>query len=312
MRKPLKGEAPTAATVRASVCQKSFGITNMNSIAIADRSINESAVAVLHNGIPVVTSELLANLYGTDTENIKKNFTRNKCRFVEGKHYFKLEGDALKGFKNKVTNSPLVKVASTARHLALWTERGAARHAKMLETDRAWDVFEKLEDFYFSQRGEVEPVRKVRQSTATQLIPLRQTAERLITTGIGKIYPDIWKLVHERFDVEHIHQLQPTQIKEAVAYLDGLEGEFIGKQSALPVPTFDFEMYVHNANVACIHMEKVYEAWIDELRPSLKAMESPLAVRLNDRIMDATAIIGGIRRALEKASGLKGLQYREH
>ncbi|EPW0481128.1 ORF6N domain-containing protein, partial [Escherichia coli] len=34
----------------------------------------------------------------------------------------------------------------------LWTERGAARHAKMLETDRAWEVFEKLEDCYFSQK----------------------------------------------------------------------------------------------------------------------------------------------------------------
>lgn len=202
----------------------------MNSIAIADRSINESTVAVLHNGVPVVTSELLANLYGTDTENIKKNFTRNKCRFVEGKHYFKLEGDALKGFKNKVTNSPLVKVASTARHLALWTERGAARHAKMLETDRAWDVFERLEDFYFSQRGEVEPVRKAKQSTAKQLTPLRQTVERLIATGMGNIYGDIWKLVHKRYEIDTINQLQPTQISEAISYLDGLEGEFIGKE----------------------------------------------------------------------------------
>ncbi|EES4398579.1 phage antirepressor Ant [Escherichia coli] len=38
-----------------------------------------------------------------------------------------------------------------ARSLILWTERGAARHAKMLETDQAWEVFEKLEDCYFSQ-----------------------------------------------------------------------------------------------------------------------------------------------------------------
>ncbi|EJY7180079.1 ORF6N domain-containing protein, partial [Salmonella enterica] len=27
-----------------------------------------------------------------------------------------------------------------------------ARHAKMLETDQAWEVFEKLEDCYFSQK----------------------------------------------------------------------------------------------------------------------------------------------------------------
>lgn len=67
--------------------------------------------------------------------------------------------------------------------------------------------------------GNVEVKPKVRQCTATQLTPLRQTAERLITTGLGKIYPDIWKLVHQRFDVEHIHQLQPEQVGEAIEYL---------------------------------------------------------------------------------------------
>ncbi len=35
------------------------------------------------------------------------------------------------------------------RTLYLWTRRGAMRHAKMLNTDKAWDVFEMLEDSYF-------------------------------------------------------------------------------------------------------------------------------------------------------------------
>ncbi|MGS5102905.1 KilA-N domain-containing protein, partial [Escherichia coli] len=77
--------------------------------------------------------------------------------------------------------------------------------------------------------GNVEVKPKVRQCTATQLTPLRQTAERLITTGLGKIYPDIWKLVHQRFDVEHIHQLQPEQVGEAIEYLNVLEGEYLGR-----------------------------------------------------------------------------------
>ncbi|WP_232625540.1 ORF6N domain-containing protein [Pectobacterium parmentieri] len=200
----------------------------MSIIATTDVAIKQGMPVMIHSGVPVATSEQLSRFYDTDVNNIKKNYSRNASRFLDGKHYFLITGSKLKELKNSVTFGHLVD--KRAPKLTLWTERGAARHAKMLETDRAWDVFEKLEDFYFSQRGEVEAVRKVRQSTATQLIPLRQTAERLITTGIGKIYPDIWKLVHERFDVEHIHQLQPAQIKEAVAYLDGLEGEFIGKE----------------------------------------------------------------------------------
>ena len=109
-----------------------------------------------HNQIPVITTELLAQLYGTETNNIKVNYTRNAERFVCGKHYFKLEGAELREFKNKVTQSNLV--APRTKHLILWTERGAARHAKMLETDQAWDVFEKLEDCYFRQKDPSAPV----------------------------------------------------------------------------------------------------------------------------------------------------------
>ncbi|EAU9419138.1 ORF6N domain-containing protein [Salmonella enterica] len=124
-----------------------------NSIAVESLSI------ISHGSIPVVTTELLANLYGTDTDNIKKNFGRNIERFTEGKHYFKLTGEELRSFKYKVTDCPFVNIARNVRHLMLWTERGAARHAKMLETDQAWEVFEKLEDCYFSQKQPV-PARQ--------------------------------------------------------------------------------------------------------------------------------------------------------
>lgn len=70
-----------------------------------------------------------------------------------------------------------------------------------------------------------------RQSTAAQLTPLRQKVEQLIATGVGNIYGDIWKLVHNRFEVKTINQLRPEQIGEAVQYLDAIEGEYIAKNS---------------------------------------------------------------------------------
>ncbi|EOI6456164.1 phage antirepressor N-terminal domain-containing protein [Yersinia enterocolitica] len=101
---------------------------------------------------------------------------------------------------------------------------------------------------YWTKGEVVNPRKKSRQSSATQLTPLRQTAERLIATGLGKIYPDIWKLVHNKFDIEHIHQLQPVQIGEAVEYLTALEGEYLaraGKQMSLPIsyPMSYYEKY---------------------------------------------------------------------
>ncbi|EAP4500963.1 hypothetical protein GSO32_004940 [Salmonella enterica] len=107
---------------------------------------------ILHSGIPVITSGLLAQLYDTDAKNIQNNYARNAARFVSGKHFFKIEGEELRDMKHRPSLSGSVKIARNVRSLILWTERGAARHAKMLETDQAWEVFERLEDSYFSQR----------------------------------------------------------------------------------------------------------------------------------------------------------------
>ena len=98
-------------------------------------------------GIRVLTSKQLADEYGTTTDRIKQNFSCNRDRFVEGKHYISITGDELKLFKNQVGKNDLV--ASRTSHLYLWTEKGALLHAKSLNTDKAWQVYDYLVDFYF-------------------------------------------------------------------------------------------------------------------------------------------------------------------
>jgi len=121
--------------------------------------------------VAVVTTAQLAGFYGVSQKNIHDNFRNNLDRFVEGKHYFKLAGRELKEFASDLKKladnlQPEIiglQISSKARSLILWTERGAARHAKMLDTDHAWDVFERLEDCYFNQepkapvQNEVKP-----------------------------------------------------------------------------------------------------------------------------------------------------------
>ncbi|MDE3756232.1 ORF6N domain-containing protein [Escherichia coli] len=123
---------------------------------------------ILHNQIPVITSELLAQLYGTKIKNISDNFLNNTTRFVAGKHYFKIEKNELREFKNRPETIGLV--GKNARSLILWTERGAARHAKMLETDQAWDVFERLEDCYFNQNAQTAATVTVSPNNAREVV----------------------------------------------------------------------------------------------------------------------------------------------
>ena len=107
-----------------------------------------------HNAVRVLTTEQLAEAYGCDTNNIKKNFNANKDRFIKGKHFYVLAGDDLR--RLQVTNSDL-QISSKTRHLYLWTKQGAARHSKMLGTDRAWDVFDELEESYFNPTKGMTP-----------------------------------------------------------------------------------------------------------------------------------------------------------
>ncbi|EBH7154455.1 ORF6N domain-containing protein [Salmonella enterica] len=108
----------------------------------------ESLVIVTYSNVPVITTELLAKLYETEEKHIRQNFKRNECRFIAGKHFFKVSGSELDDLR---TSQRGLQISTKTRSLILWTERGAARHAKMLETDQAWEVFEKLEDCYFGQ-----------------------------------------------------------------------------------------------------------------------------------------------------------------
>ncbi|EAM2931359.1 ORF6N domain-containing protein [Salmonella enterica] len=109
----------------------------------------ETLSPITHNQTPVITTELLAQLYGTTAHSITKNHRSNADRFILGKHYYKIVGEELATLR--ITFGDL-QISPKTRSLILWTERGAARHAKMLETDQAWEVFEKLEDCYFSQK----------------------------------------------------------------------------------------------------------------------------------------------------------------
>jgi len=118
--------------------------------------IEQQALNVVeYKSAPVLTTEQLATYYGTEAINIQKNHSRNSERFIEGKHFFKVEGDELRDFKKSLTDFQVV--SPNARSLILWTEKGAARHAKILDTEQAWEVFEQLEDCYFAVKEMAQP-----------------------------------------------------------------------------------------------------------------------------------------------------------
>lgn len=111
--------------------------------------MNEIKV-IENNGQRVLTTVQIAELYGTDSKVISNNFNRNKERYTEGKHYYCLTGDAKRGFVNRHQ----IEDGSKASNFYLWTEKGALLHAKSLNTDKAWEVYDYLVENYFEVKDQ--------------------------------------------------------------------------------------------------------------------------------------------------------------
>lgn len=128
-----------------------------------------------YHGIRVLTSAQVAEMYGTDTKTISYNFSYNKKKYTEGKHYIKLEGNELREFK---ANREIPDCHKFSAHLYLWTESGALLLAKSLNTEKAWKAYEYLVDFYFrakEQEAELPPKKEV-VPTQTKTEPVKKKA----------------------------------------------------------------------------------------------------------------------------------------
>ena len=110
------------------------------------QNINDIQV-VEQQGVRVLTTAQLAECYECESKMISNNFANNKHRYEEGKHYICLQGADLQAFKNESENLGIV--TSRVNKLYLWTERGALLHAKSLNTDKAWEVYDQLVETYF-------------------------------------------------------------------------------------------------------------------------------------------------------------------
>lgn len=102
-------------------------------------------------GIKVLTTKQIADAYGVTKDKIIYNFNYNKDRYILGKHYIEVSGEELRRLKRTCEIQSSFKYAKL---LYLWTEKGALLHAKSLNTDKAWEVYDYLVDFYFRAKEE--------------------------------------------------------------------------------------------------------------------------------------------------------------
>ena len=128
------------------------------------------------SGQRVLTTAQLAEAYGTDSKTISWNFNHNRERYTEIKHFYCLTGEELKAFRE------FQDLPSNIGKLYLWTEHGALLHAKSLNTDKAWEVYEFLVDSYFRTEKQDSYLIEDKIKRAERWIQEQQEKKALETT----------------------------------------------------------------------------------------------------------------------------------
>lgn len=133
-----------------------------------------------------------------------------------------------------------------------------------------------------------------------QSLPKEKQAKAMIT---------MWSSLKSHFGCSY-KEIREEQFTEALSLAARvpLEGEFIGKSKHNEMSCFDWRMNVHNLNSACIHLDAMYRIWRDEMEPALRLLGSPVATRFCGRIADCYSVTASVKKSLEDAAGLKGLQ----
>ena len=85
---------------------------------------------------PVVTYAQIAEVHGISVKNVQLSFQRNRDKFTEGKHYFRVD------FAEASQLLPSVVVSPNG--MILFTERGYLLLTKPLRDKRAWEVQERM------------------------------------------------------------------------------------------------------------------------------------------------------------------------
>ncbi|WP_069198360.1 phage antirepressor N-terminal domain-containing protein, partial [Escherichia coli] len=154
------------------------------------------------------------------------------------------------------------------------------------------ECFTVLHDYW--TKGKAENARK--KTSVDDRTPLRDAVNMLVSKK-HLMYPEAYAMIHQRFNVESIEELDASQIPQAVEYIHRvvLEGEFIGKQER---KTNELSAKEANSLVWLWDYANRSQALFRELYPALKQIQSNYSGRCYDYGHEFSYVIGMARDVL--------------
>ncbi|MDR6056479.1 phage antirepressor N-terminal domain-containing protein [Escherichia coli] len=154
------------------------------------------------------------------------------------------------------------------------------------------ECFTVLHDYW--TKGKAENARK--KTSVDDRTPLRDAVNMLVSKK-HLMYPEAYAMIHQRFNVESIEELDASQIPQAVEYIHRvvLEGEFIGKQEK---KANELSAKEANSLVWLWDYANRSQALFRELYPALKQIQSNYSGRCYDYGHEFSYVIGMARDVL--------------
>lgn len=245
-------EAPMGATIEASNLSVSTKELTMNSIATQISTINvpfhgDNLYLVNFNGEPHVPMKPVVEGMGLawqpQHEKLKTRFNKGITEIVI----------PTKGGEQSMTCLAFRKFAGWLHTINVGKVRPELREKVARYQDECDDVL-----YQYWTKGEVKNQRK--KTTVDERTPLRDAVNMMVGKK-GLRYEDAYTMVHQRFNIDSIDELELEQIPLAVEYIHRvvLEGELLDKQVALPSPKLDINFpiswFVENAPYTVIRQQ---------------------------------------------------------
>lgn len=249
-------EAPKVAPNEASESNNPAKVIDMTSIAILE-AVNTSYVPF--NGQQIITAMAAGVAYVAMkpiVENLGMSWSTQVRKLTADKGKFNCVHMSMVATDSKMRDVlclPLKKLNGWLFSINPEKVRADIRD-KLIQYQE--ECFTVLHDYW--TKGKSDNPRK--KTTVDERTPLRDAVNMLVSKK-HLMYPEAYAMIHQRFNVDSIEDLEAEQIHEAIEYVHRvvLEGEFLGKQEALSAPKLDINFpiswFVENAPYTVIRQQ---------------------------------------------------------
>ncbi|MGI2072101.1 Rha family transcriptional regulator [Shewanella baltica] len=280
-----KNEAPTALTVEASlttsVRTKESNMNNVNTI----QSLNH--LVTTQDGALITTSINVAEAFG----KLHKNVVR-KLEMIECSQEFTELNFELSEYKDATgRNLPMYKMTKDGFMFLVMGFTG--KKAAMIK-----EAYINAFNWMAKQLSGAAP----KKTTTDERTSLRN-AVNLLMAKKGLIYPDAYKIIHQRFNVDHLDQLEKCQLTEAVEYAHklALDGEYLPSKPVNPPANQLQNNDITNINALCHHMVCLKNAFYQyKLAGVFEALGSRAGVDMVGHISDGFCVANNVRNIVLK------------